>query len=143
MADREKVIKGLECCVLRDPDDKHQCDDCPYRHPDGVITNSPCANGLMGNALSLLKAQEPGWISVKERLPERAGKYLVVSKTVLAGLLPHVKTALFLNNLRDNPQFEYDGEPNESGFYNGDGEGDWVERYVTHWMPLPEPPKEG
>lgn len=56
---REKVITGLECCVLRDPDDKRQCDDCPYRHPDGVITNSPCVNGLMGNALSLLKAQEP------------------------------------------------------------------------------------
>lgn len=55
MTDREKVIKGLECCVLRDPDDKRRCDDCPYRHPDGVITNSPCVNGLMGNALSLLK----------------------------------------------------------------------------------------
>ena len=59
MPDLEKVIKGLECCVLQDPDDKKRCDDCPYRHPDGVITNSPCVNGLMGNALALLKAQEP------------------------------------------------------------------------------------
>lgn len=66
MADREKVIKGLECCVLRDPDDKQQCDDCPYRHPDGVITNSPCVNGLMGNALSMLKAQEPRVMTLEE-----------------------------------------------------------------------------
>ena len=91
---------------------------------------------------ALIQYFKGGWISVKDRLPERDGKYLVVSKTASAEPPPYVKTAWFLNNLRDNFQFKYEGEPNEPGFYNGDGEGDWVERYVTHWMPLPEPPKE-
>lgn len=25
MTDREKVIRGLECCVLKDPDDVREC----------------------------------------------------------------------------------------------------------------------
>ena len=102
-----------------------------------------CRKEAIDYAIESMIAAEAGWISVKERLPERAGKYLVVSNTALAELPPQVKTAWFLNNLRDNSQFKYEGEPNKPGFYNGDGEGDWVERYVTHWMPLPEPPKEG
>ena len=54
---REKVIRGLECCILHDPDDKRRCSDCPYNHHE--ISNAPCANGLKFEALSLLKVQEP------------------------------------------------------------------------------------
>lgn len=83
------------------------------------------------------------WISVQDKLPKENGTYLVAHKSCWGGK-PHVyiETANFLTNLRDNPQFEYEGRPNKPGFYNGDGEYDWVERNVTHWMPLPEPPKE-
>ena len=77
------------------------------------------------------------WISVKDRLPDKRGNYLVVHKSYA-----YVGISHFLTNLRDNGQFEYEGEPNEPGFYNGDGEGDWVERDITHWMPLPDLPKE-
>lgn len=45
----EKVIKGLECCIKRDPDDYLRCDECPY--PDG----SACTNRLKIDALELLK----------------------------------------------------------------------------------------
>ena len=48
---REKVIKGLECCIIRHPDDKARCDECPYE--------SACCNRLKIDALALLKAQEP------------------------------------------------------------------------------------
>ena len=51
MADLEKVIKGLECCILRDPDDKLRCSECPYE--------GNCVNRLKQDTLSLLKAQEP------------------------------------------------------------------------------------
>ena len=50
MTDREKVIKGLECCIIRHPDDKARCDECPYE--------SACCNRLKYDALALLKAQE-------------------------------------------------------------------------------------
>lgn len=50
MTDREKVIKGLECCMLSYKDG---CDDCPY-------TDKGMCQELLGeNAIALLKAQEP------------------------------------------------------------------------------------
>lgn len=50
MPDREKVIKGLECCIKRDPDDQTRCGECPYE--------SACLNRLKIDALELLKEQE-------------------------------------------------------------------------------------
>lgn len=55
MADREMVIKGLECCL---PEDygytgNNPCIDCPYYH--GASCGS---QQLLRDALELLKAQE-------------------------------------------------------------------------------------
>lgn len=52
----EKVCKGLECCVLRDPDDHRRCGECPYN--PHAISNEPCANGLKYNALALIRQQQ-------------------------------------------------------------------------------------
>lgn len=53
MAEREKVIKGLEICI-RVQDNEKCPDECPYRKDICYGTV-----GLMADALSLLKAQEP------------------------------------------------------------------------------------
>lgn len=53
MADREKVIRGLECC-LSGP---MQCDSCPYKQP-GEFTGG-CAQKLKKDAIALIKEQEP------------------------------------------------------------------------------------
>lgn len=53
MDDLEKVMQGLNCCILHDPDDTRRCSECPYNQ-EGV-TNSPCVNGLMCDARLLLK----------------------------------------------------------------------------------------
>lgn len=63
------------------------------------------------------------WISVKDRLPEQGKRYLVnrydgVTKTYFTDILWHDAHDLWWNRL-----------------YSGDYK-------VTHWMPLPEPPKE-
>ena len=54
MVDQKTVIRGLECCVVSDPDAKRSCDECPYNH-SGIISNAPCANGLMAQSLTLIK----------------------------------------------------------------------------------------
>lgn len=57
---RDEVIKALSCCVLRDPDDRPRCGDCPYP------TGSACSNRLKADALALLK-EEPRrgkWVEI-------------------------------------------------------------------------------
>ena len=64
MADKEKVIKGLECCKWSRQNvkpEKNKCDECPYK--DESIMNAftvwrTCTNVLAGDALSLLKKEE-------------------------------------------------------------------------------------
>ena len=62
MPDREKVIKGLECCVTM-PDIYPSCEESPYADADGTCANM---NGLHRDALVLLKAQEPRLMTVDE-----------------------------------------------------------------------------
>ena len=50
---REKVIKGLEVCVDREPG-KYNCNECPYE-----IDGNWCEINLAKDALILLKEQDP------------------------------------------------------------------------------------
>ena len=54
MPDREKVIKGLECC-LHGP---MQCKKCPYMSEIGETVPN-CVKTMRTDAISLLKEQEP------------------------------------------------------------------------------------
>ena len=124
MADREKVIKGLECCV-KTIEDCECTDNCPYESQcwDGTMYL-----GMMLDALELLKAQEPGWISVKDRMPEEYGNYLAVvdgEVTECTYSRPFIKGIINGWSLC-----------NANGFK-------WLrDEHVTCWMPLPEPQKE-
>lgn len=60
MDEREKVIKGLEICI-RVQDNEKCPDECPYRKDICYGTV-----GLMADALSLLKAQEPRVMTLEE-----------------------------------------------------------------------------
>lgn len=51
MPDIEKVKKGLKCCIVRDPDDKVRCPECPYRDPTAY-----CLNRLKHDALEVIEA---------------------------------------------------------------------------------------
>lgn len=58
MADREMVIKGMECCLPpHDPD----CNLCPY---DSIDLR--CRAKLRDDIMMLLKAQEPKFMTLEE-----------------------------------------------------------------------------
>ena len=54
MIDREKVVKGLECC--RERNKWNSCLDCPYENPWG--NRIQCAGELSEDVLALLKEKE-------------------------------------------------------------------------------------
>ena len=107
MADREDVIKGLECLSS---DEVCYGSDCPHYDFD-------CTQEIAQDVLNLLKEQEPivGWISVKDRLPERYERILTYDK---------------YSGVKENWLLKSD--PCVSWSYGF---------HVTHWMPLPEPPE--
>lgn len=64
MSDREKIIKGLECCHVQQNEVPPLCEDCPYMNPmDGTCD---ALDELLGDALTLLKAQEPRVMTPEE-----------------------------------------------------------------------------
>lgn len=61
MSDREKVLKGLECCLVFGEDLLYKCDECPYRATEDerkVIDWRCHLEELRKDALELLKGQE-------------------------------------------------------------------------------------
>ena len=60
MVDREKVLKGLECCVHP----HGNCSKCPY--DDNSFNFAICTSKLCGDALTVLKEQEAVKIEVKK-----------------------------------------------------------------------------
>ena len=72
-----------------------------------------------------------GWISVKDRLPAQQGKYLV---NVIQYCCGKFDITWFDGKVWTAP----DGEEYTDNFSNNDNR---IGK-VTHWMPLPEPPKE-
>ena len=62
-----------------------------------------------------------GWISVKDRLPDKAGSYLVIGKsggaTVTRWYMP--------------------SKYSPKGHFGGNSK-----KYIRYWMPRPEPPKD-
>ena len=86
------------------------------------LASEMIADHLLANGVTV---QE--WISVEDRLPEVHGKYLVRVPSKRVGC----EHCIWL--IGYSPKF---------GFYDADPEwGDIPVDDVTHWMPLPQPPK--
>ena len=82
---------------------------------------------------SMQETTKPGWISVKERLPddEKDGETVLA---IVSGK-PH-KNITLCHALMTAGYF-----PGEGWVVNEYPE--WENPTITHWMPLPEPPEEG
>ena len=102
------------------------------------LARSDAQKSLMGRVLYIIDQMPtitmPQWISVEERLPERNGEYIV---TACDEGEPYDE--IIWNDTVVVCAEYYKGcwtwEENNTE-YSLDG-------IVTHWMPLPEPPKEG
>ena len=77
MPDREKVIKGLECCQHSS---KSHCNGCPYFY-DGLCSTNDCTADLASDAIALLKEQEAKTVLHRE---ERS----VIPVKALSGFCP-------------------------------------------------------
>ena len=104
-----------------------------------------------------LENQVPKWIPVSERLPEPETEVLVLARCYKNHI---VTTAMYEDGTKNTEDsnwwwetegFEYDEELDahiipegwwEYKHYNGDEDHNYaIDDVVTHWMPLPEPPK--
>ena len=113
----EEIKKGLELCEADDCyEEKHT--GCPY--DDDEL----CIRHLCGNALSYinqLEARVQKWISIHDMEPADNTVAVVLARNTENWGFSKFIIAAFIN-------------------------GEWLcvqpEWYVTHWMPIPEMPKE-
>lgn len=101
---------------------KTKCSECVY-FKDG---RGWCSTAITRDALAYiqqLEEQQPRWISVKERLPENGQKIIAAFRGSGGQVADQARYS--------NGEFDF-----ASWAYV------WADN-ITHWMPLPEPPKEG
>lgn len=94
-------------------------------------TATDIANRLISNGVI---AQE--WISVKDRLPEEDGCYLTYASDSTAGFVVTFRFAEDGESVDEEDLYRLKNvwyDYGEYGYYPIEG--------ITHWMPLPEPPK--
>ena len=113
---KEKLVELLT--------DLYGCDPAYYDVDACAIAQHLVANGVT----------MPQWISVDDRLPDETGRYLAVKKRIAPDDFGGDRTDIVII------RFFVD-----DGFRMPVHIPDWINKKineeVTHWMPLPEPPK--
>ena len=126
----EEIKKGLECCSVV------ACGSCPYEYYCNLengyvkISNDALAyiqqleNHIseLTEKVSQFEAAHPKWISVKEQKPKK-GQYVLTCDSI------GIQQVLCYNAIKDG----FTTLRNHRPFYVHN---------ITHWMPLPEPPKD-
>ena len=160
----EEIKTALRECGNR------ACKDCPY-YADCLAGETRLR--ITKDALALINhleserdaalAKVPKWISVKERLPENEERVLITERhegfygkpwcVVMTAFHTDGKTFAEdsdYNWSEGSVEMQYDEEADDfvvpEGWWEDVQCGDEfskVEHKVTHWMPLPQPPKEG
>ena len=121
----DEIKKGLESCSSDECNGDHV--GCPY------ITSTMCIMDMANDALAYINRLEqriasvgktcPEWISVDDRLPEYFKAVLIYCPT-------------------DKNVYEVYLETHGLWRFFDYSAGKIIDEPVTHWMPIPEPPKE-
>lgn len=94
--------------------------------------------GLDALAMAISALEKTKWISVKDKLPEEDGDYLVAINYF--GNHQSINVRSFAKAGETVNEYDLVGEKNV--WYRYDSEYGYISTdSVTHWMPLPEPPK--
>lgn len=104
------------------------CEGCLYGI-DAEKVESDCVDALLKDALAYiqqLEAAHPKWISVEERLPDDRGNFITKI---------HCDNGDWIEvNTFDHMEKEW--------WHDAVNHTVKATEFVTHWMPLPEPPKD-
>ena len=121
---REKLIELLQCSPT----------DVMGNRGVGALADHLIANGVtLANqvASSIKQVASSKWIPVTERLPDKAEQVLALTKAIIRTRIDE-----------DYITWLVWYKPKKGAFYHYDSEYGEVKAHdVTHWMPLPEPPK--
>ena len=90
--------------------------------------------------LQIAISNMPCWIPVTERLPEDGQRVLAFKTLDTKPPVPWYLILSYSTNLESVSEYEFQNETH-GGFYEYD-DGYYERTGITHWMPLPEPPKE-
>lgn len=136
MRDYSELVKALRTCKLSIP-----CTECPF-YSNGDKQSKECAtmNDAAADAIEELLAVVPKWISVEERLPGDCEHVLC-----------RIEEECMYYDATGGEVFAMDSYLCEAHYRRGKYKG-WYKAVspdissctnnVTHWMPLPDPPKE-
>ena len=129
MRSPDEIKKGLECCARAS---EEACKHCPYCNDCDIFE----ACNLYRDALAYitqLEARVTKWISVKDRVPNPSTYVLALTAPGALSVGQNVIVADYIHPKKE-----------EHGVfiiaYTNYDDKDIVP--VTHWMTLPEPPKE-
>lgn len=135
---REEIVKALRCYASEEICPVKECNEkCPYWLEDDKFDlygpNAEISDRyqLCRAAADMLEQDARGWISVKDKMPRREGRYLVVVG----------------NDFDDVCIAEYDGKEFGETVPEYDGLGHFFEdwdaiKFATHWVEMPCPTKE-
>ena len=115
---REKLVELVKSAII------------DWEHGD---VSEWIADHLVSNGVTV-----QDWISVDDRLPENDGSYLVTINSF--GERKYINVRRFAKDGEAVNEYELAGQENVWYYY--DSEWGYISiDSVTHWMPLPQPPK--
>lgn len=122
----EKILERLEEKLKKSEERYHRyLDDsnlpCIFDKSDIEETRVDTIKEMLEIVQEVAEECNGGWISVKDRLPDKAGSYLVIGKSGGATVTRWYMPSEFY------PEGHFGGNSSD---------------YIRYWMPRPEPPKE-